>query len=93
MSLFYKCDCCGQIMHKLGADGEKRRHLDIGDLGDPVFNSTSKVPEWNVVDTPLVRLDLCQVCYNSIILNILDTREKNGFARDLTEVSIDGESI
>ena len=93
MSLMYQCDCCGQLMHKLGKDGEKRRHLDIGDLGDPVFNSANKVPEWNVMDTPLVRLDLCRNCYSKLVGMIRDLRDTNGLAPDLTGVSIDGKSV
>lgn len=93
MSLFYECDCCGQVMHKLGECGEKRRHLDIGDLSDPVFNSANKVPEWNVTDAPLIRLDLCQNCYNELVGRIRDLRAARGFTADLTEVSIDGSSV
>lgn len=83
MSLFYKCDCCGQSMHKYGCENGHRLHLDMGEQMD---RDTS----WRVDDVPLIRLDLCDFCYSRIVLRIQEMRQGNDLSSDLSEVSVNG---
>ena len=93
MSLMYKCDICGADMHRLGKNNGKRLHMDIGDLEDCNRPTDGAPIAWDFTDHPIYRIDLCEVCYNSIVLKILDMREKNGLVRDLGVVTIDGKSV
>lgn len=93
MSLFYKCDCCGKSLHKVGDNGGKRLHLDIGELMDDALNSTNKRTSWNVEDYPLVSVDLCNTCYGEIIGKMYAIRKEHHISSDIKEVSIGGKSV
>lgn len=93
MSLFYKCDCCGQLMHKLGADGKKRLHLDVGDQTDYDFVADNGHSSWDISEYPLIQLDLCKNCYTDICAKIISMRIQNQLADTLEEVSINGSSV
>ena len=93
MSLYYKCDCCGQIMHKLGEAGAKRLHLDIGELMDDAQDSTNKRTSWNIEEYPLIHVDLCRECYIGIVAKVRTLRRDNNMSTDLKGVSIGGKSV
>lgn len=94
MSLFYKCDCCGKSMHRVGDNGGKRLHLDVGDLMDDALDSTNKRTSWNIEEWPLISVDLCSACYNDIIVKIKAMRKENYVSDgDLGEVIIGGKSV
>lgn len=93
MSLFYKCDCCGKSMHRVGDNGGKRLHLDVGELIDDAQDSTNKRTSWNIEECQLVGVDLCNTCYSEIIGKIKAMRKEHYVGTDLEEVSIGGKSI
>lgn len=93
MSLYYKCDCCGKSMHKVGDNGGKRLHLDVGDLMDDALDSTNKRTSWNIEEWPLISVDLCNNCYKEILATVRDMRTENHLSYDLEEVSIGGKSV
>lgn len=91
MSLYYKCDCCGKLRHKVGDNGEKRLHLDVGELMDDAPDSTNKRTSWNIEEWPLISVDLCGACYNDIIVKIKAMRKEHYVSDgDLGEVIIGG---
>ena len=93
MSLMYQCDCCGQLMHRLGEEDKSRLHADIGRLEDTYNKEKSPEGSWYISDEPLIRLDLCRTCYNELIGRIRDLRVARGLTPELTGVSIDGSSV
>ena len=93
MSVFYKCDCCGKSMHMVGDNGGKRLHLDIGELMDDANDSTNKRTSWNIEEYPLIRVDLCYMCYIDIVAKVRTLRRDNNISTDLKEVSIGGKSV
>jgi hypothetical protein len=80
-------------MHRLGGEDKSRLHADIGRLEDTYYKEKNHEGSWYISDTPLIRLDLCQKCYNELIGRIRDLRVAGGLVPDLTEVCIDGSSI
>ena len=92
MSLFYKCDCCGQTMHKLGDNNQKRLHMDIGEQTDYDVNEKDQ-PCWSIDEYPLISIDLCHVCYMDIVARIRTLRGNNNITTDLKEVSFGGKSV
>ena len=93
MSLMYQCDCCGQLMHRLGEEDRSRLHADIGRLEDTYDKEKSPEGSWYISDEPLIRLDLCRNCYTDICAKIISMRIQNQLANTLEGVSIDGKSI
>ena len=92
MSLFYKCDCCGQTMHKLGDNNQKRLHMNIGEQTDYDFNEEDK-PCWSIDEYPLIQLDLCRSCYCELIAKVRVMRKAGDLSDDLKEVSFGGKSV
>lgn len=92
MSLFYKCDCCGKGLHRLGYNGGKRLHLDVGELMDDAQNSANQRTSWNIEKCPLISVDLCDTCYNEIVGKVKAMRKEHYVGIDLEEVSIGGSS-
>lgn len=93
MSLMYQCDICGQLMHRLGGEDESRLHADIGRLEDTYNKEKNPEGSWHISDEPLIRLDLCKVCYSTLVARICCMRGESGLTDSLEGVSIDGKSI
>lgn len=93
MSLYYKCDCCGQIIQKLGDNNKKRLHLDIGDQTDYDFEADNGHNAWDITEYPLIQLDLCSHCYSETIAKICFMRSEHNLSKNLEEVSIGGKSV
>lgn len=86
--MFYMCDCCGKLLRKVGDNGGKRLHLDVGGLMDDALDSTNKRTSWNIEEWPLISVDLCQACYIDVVAKIRTLRRDHNMSTDLKEVSI-----